>query len=72
MQDFAHQLASQVNQSKSDVMGDHNLSSEDNLSSEASAVGKHLSSKDLDFLNDDQLLQLHELHQEATKPPTHS
>ena len=36
----------------------------------SSAVGKNLASEHLDMLNDAQILQLHELHQETTKPPS--
>lgn len=36
------------------------------------AMGLPLSSKDLKFLDNEQLLQLHQLHQEATKPPATS
>lgn len=39
-------------------------------SSESDVMGKPISSKDIELLNDSQMLQLSELHKEASKPPS--
>ncbi len=46
-----------------DHLGNH-------LGGSVGTVGKKLSSTDLNLLADDQILQLRELQQETTKPPS--
>lgn len=54
MQDYAVTLAKQLNVSQ--------------LKRRSPTLGKHLTPEELDSFKDDQVHQLHELMQEATKP----